>query len=53
MGRLIIGSPLDKNTDIGPPGRQDAAERVRGLVAEGANQGAECWQPDFSLPATG
>ena len=49
----IVGSPLDKNTDIGAAGRPDAARPRRGLVAEGARQGAECWQPDCALPATG
>jgi aldehyde dehydrogenase (NAD+) len=53
MSRLIVGSPLDKNTDIGPLVDRTQLDRVRGLVAEGARQGAECWQPDFSLPATG
>ncbi len=53
MGRLIVGSPLDKNTDIGPLVDKTQLDRVRGLVAEGARQGAECWQPDCPLPATG
>ena len=53
MGRLIVGSPLDKNTDIGPLVDKTQLDRVRGLIAEGARQGAECWQPDCPLPATG
>ena len=53
MGRLRVGSPLDKNTDIGPLVDRTQLDRVRGLVAEGARQGAECWQPDCALPATG
>ncbi|MBA3447994.1 MAG: aldehyde dehydrogenase family protein, partial [Pseudaminobacter sp.] len=53
MGRLRVGSPLDKNTDIGPLVDKTQLDRVRGLVAEGANQGAECWQPDCAVPATG
>src|ERR1051325_9296327 len=53
MGRLRVGSPLDKNTDIGPLVDKTQLDRVRGLVSEGASQGAECWQPDYALPATG
>ncbi|MBU0584315.1 MAG: aldehyde dehydrogenase family protein [Alphaproteobacteria bacterium] len=53
MGKLIVGSPLDKNTDIGPLVDRTQLDRVRGLVAEGAKQGAECWQPDCALPETG
>ncbi|NGN42812.1 aldehyde dehydrogenase family protein [Mesorhizobium sp. CGMCC 1.15528] len=53
MGRLRVGSPLDKNTDIGPLVDKTQLDRVNGLVAEGAKQGAECWQPDCPLPSTG
>src|SRR5262245_43720146 len=53
MGRLRVGSPLDKNTDIGPLVDQVQLERVRGLIAAGAAEGAECWQPDCPLPETG
>ena len=53
MGRLRVGSPLDKNTDIGPLVDRTQLDRVRGLVAEGAKQGAVCWQPDNQLPSSG
>ncbi len=53
MGRLRVGSPLDKNTDIGPLVDRTQLDRVSGLVAEGAKQGAACWQPDFALPSSG
>jgi aldehyde dehydrogenase (NAD+) len=53
MSRLRVGSPLDKNTDIGPLVDKTQLDRVRGLVAEGARQGAQCWQPDYALPASG
>lgn len=53
MGRLRVGSPLDKNTDIGPLVDKTQLDRVRSLVSEGARQGAECWQPDYALPGTG
>ncbi|MER8467735.1 aldehyde dehydrogenase family protein [Mesorhizobium sp. M1396] len=53
MNRLRVGSPLDKNTDIGPLVDLTQLDRVKGLVAEGARQGAVCWQPDAALPSTG
>ncbi|WP_095083644.1 aldehyde dehydrogenase family protein [Mesorhizobium sophorae] len=53
MSRLRVGSPLDKNTDIGPLVDATQLDRVKGLVAEGARQGAVCWQPDAALPTSG
>ena len=53
MSRLRVGSPLDKNTDIGPLVDRTQLDRVKGLIAEGARQGAVCWQPDAALPSTG
>ncbi|MGE0502627.1 MAG: aldehyde dehydrogenase family protein [Rhizobiaceae bacterium] len=53
MSRLRLGSPLDKNTDIGPLVDLTQLDRVKGLIAEGAKQGALCWQPDQALPSTG
>ena len=53
MSRLRLGSPLDKNTDIGPLVAAVQRERVAGLVKEGSKQGAVCWQPDNTLPSSG
>ncbi|TPM29139.1 aldehyde dehydrogenase family protein [Mesorhizobium sp. B2-3-5] len=53
MSRLRVGSPLDKNTDIGPLVDLTQLDRVKGLIAEGARQGAVCWQPDAALPSSG
>ncbi len=53
MSRLRVGAPLDKNTDIGPLVDRTQLDRVAGLVAEGAKQGAQCWQPDMALPSSG
>ena len=53
MSRLRVGSPLDKNTDIGPLVDRSQLDRVKGLIAEGAKQGAVCWQPDATLPSSG
>ncbi|MGF7008455.1 aldehyde dehydrogenase family protein [Aminobacter sp. BE322] len=53
MGRLRVGPPLDKNTDIGPLVDRTQLDRVRRLVEEGARQGAVCWQTDQEVPETG
>ncbi|XUX08735.1 aldehyde dehydrogenase family protein [Aminobacter sp. BA135] len=53
MSRLRVGSPLDKNTDIGPLVDKTQLDRVRRLVEEGARQGAVCWQPDQDMPSSG
>ena len=53
MGQLRLGSPLDKNTDIGPLVAAVQRERVSGLVEEGPRQGAVCWQPGNALPSSG
>ncbi|WP_048647975.1 aldehyde dehydrogenase family protein [Nitratireductor soli] len=53
MSHLRLGDPLDKNTDIGPLIAPSQLERVTALVAEGARQGAECWQPACDLPQGG
>ena len=53
MSQLRLGSPLDKNTDIGPLVAAVQRDRVSGLVSEGVKQGATCWQPDNALPSSG
>jgi aldehyde dehydrogenase (NAD+) len=53
MSKLRVGNPLDKNTDIGPLVDRTQLERVSSMVAEGANDGAVCWQPDLTLPSSG
>ena len=53
MARLRVGAPLDKNTDIGPLVDKTQLERVTKMVAEGAVEGAHCWQPDYALPDSG
>src|SRR5690606_9116244 len=53
MEKLRLGDPLDKNTDIGPLVDRTQLDRVKGLVAEGESQGAQCWRPAGEVPATG
>ncbi|MCS7049063.1 MAG: aldehyde dehydrogenase family protein [Verrucomicrobiae bacterium] len=50
---LIIGDPLDKNTDIGAINSREQLNRIESLVASGREEGAEIWQPDCPLPEKG
>ena len=53
MGKLRVGSPMDKSIDIGaivdPVQRNQIADRVAAGVAEGA----EIFQPDIAMPEGG
>jgi len=54
MGRLRVGDPLDKNTDVGAINSAEQLERIEVLVAAGEQEGAqrrtiECWLPDRGL----
>lgn len=53
MSSLILGDPLDKNTDIGAINSPQQLERIQALVKEGCDQGATMWQSDQTLPAKG
>ena len=52
MSTLRIGPPLDKAIDIGAIVAGVQLERIRKLVEQGVAEGATCWQPKVSLPAT-
>ena len=53
METLRVGSPLDKAVDIGAIVAPVQLERIRGLVQQGIDEGAACWQPSWSVPAEG
>lgn len=53
MGHLIVGSPLDKSTDIGALVDPVQQQRIAGLVQTARDEGCEVWQPDVALPAKG
>jgi len=53
MATLIVGDPLDKNTDIGAINSREQLGRIEALVATGTEEGAEMWQPSCSLPEKG
>ena len=50
---LLVGNPLDKNTDIGAINSRPQLEKIRELVQSGVDEGAELNQSSCSLPAKG
>jgi len=53
MKVLRVGDPLDKNTDIGAINSRMQLEKIEELVEAGVEQGAEMWQPECRIPASG
>ena len=53
VGRLRVGDPLDKNTDLGAINSREQLERIEALVASGVEQGALLYQPPCALPERG
>jgi acyl-CoA reductase-like NAD-dependent aldehyde dehydrogenase len=50
---LRVGDPLDKNTDVGAINSKQQLEKIQQLVASGAEEGAEIYQPPCPLPEKG
>ncbi|MEJ6561893.1 MAG: aldehyde dehydrogenase family protein [Akkermansiaceae bacterium] len=53
METLIVGDPLDKNTDIGAINSPEQLARIKALVKGGEKEGAEIWQPSGGVPRKG
>ena len=53
IATLIVGDPLDKNTDIGAINSKEQLSKIKSLVNAGIKEGGECWQPECSLPSKG
>jgi aldehyde dehydrogenase (NAD+) len=53
METLRVGSSLDKAVDIGAIIAPVQLEKIRGLVQQGAEEGAAMWQPSWSCPTEG
>ncbi|MFC4062297.1 aldehyde dehydrogenase family protein [Planomonospora corallina] len=53
LGRLRLGDPMDKNTDIGAINSEVQLARVRELSDIGEAEGAERWSPPCELPSRG
>ncbi|HNR86049.1 MAG TPA: aldehyde dehydrogenase family protein, partial [Taishania sp.] len=50
---LIVGNPLDKNTDIGAINSKKQLEIIEKYIQLGQAEGAEMYQPECTLPANG
>jgi aldehyde dehydrogenase (NAD+) len=53
MQTLIVGDPLDKNTDIGAINSKMQHARIKQYLKVGKAEGAEMYQPDCRLPRKG
>lgn len=53
MATLIVGDPLDKNTDIGAINSKQQLETIHHYIQIGQQEGAEMYQSDCALPAKG
>ena len=53
MDNLIVGNPLDKNTDIGAINSKQQLDRINSYLKIGVNDGLELYQPNCVLPRKG
>nr|NIP94126.1 aldehyde dehydrogenase family protein [Akkermansiaceae bacterium] len=53
METLVLGDPLDKNTDVGAINSKEQLGRIQLLVESGKEQGAACWQSGQKVPRKG
>ncbi|MFB6305919.1 MAG: aldehyde dehydrogenase family protein [Flavobacteriales bacterium] len=53
METLIVGEPLDKNTDIGAINSKGQLETIQNYLELGQKEGAELYQPSCNVPSKG
>lgn len=53
METLIVGDPLDKNTDIGAINSEQQYNKINEYLELGVNEGAEMYQSSCTLPERG
>jgi aldehyde dehydrogenase (NAD+) len=53
MDTLIVGDPLDKNTDIGAINSKEQLDKINYYLKLGVKEGAELFQGKSDLPTTG
>ncbi|MBT8196621.1 MAG: aldehyde dehydrogenase family protein [Bacteroidia bacterium] len=53
METLVVGDPLDKNTDVGAINSKEQLKKIKSLVKIGINEGGNCYQSSCSFPAKG
>jgi aldehyde dehydrogenase (NAD+) len=53
ISTLIVGDPLDKNTDVGAINSRAQLERIQYFVSKGLEEGGEIWSAPCELPKAG
>ncbi len=53
MESLIVGDPMDKNTDIGAINSKSQLDVINKYLKIGQQEGAEMYQPSYSIPKKG
>ncbi|MDG1875629.1 MAG: aldehyde dehydrogenase family protein [Mariniblastus sp.] len=53
MESLVVGDPLDKNTDMGAINSKKQLATINQYIDIGKQEGAELYQPESTLPANG
>jgi aldehyde dehydrogenase (NAD+) len=53
LATLIVGDPMDKNTDIGAINSKEQMENIHKYLKIGEKEGLDMYQPDCSLPKKG
>ncbi|WP_456463358.1 aldehyde dehydrogenase family protein [Lutibacter sp.] len=53
METLIVGNPLDKNTDIGAINSKKQLKTIENYIKIGINEGGEIYQPECKFPTQG
>jgi aldehyde dehydrogenase (NAD+) len=53
METLIVGDPLDKNSDIGAINSKMQLDKIKQYIKIGINEGGDCFQTSCSLPSKG
>lgn len=53
MDALVIGNPLDKNTDIGAINSKEQLDTINKYIKIGKEEGAEIYQPACAVPKNG
>jgi aldehyde dehydrogenase (NAD+) len=53
METLIVGDPLDKNTDIGAINSKEQLQKINEYLKIGVDEGANIYQPSCSVPKKG
>jgi aldehyde dehydrogenase (NAD+) len=53
MQTLIVGDPMDKNTDIGAINSKMQLDKIKQYIKIGVNEGGEFFQTDCAVPSKG